>query len=81
VRKLFAALLIAAVATTGIATPAAAADTTGPTINWAGGVDDDLGRIQVSASSTAGMTSFVTHLIAPDTGEEWRTGSAVSTTR
>jgi hypothetical protein len=70
VRKLFPALLVAAVAVTGIGTPAMAAEATGPAIQWAGSIDDDLGRIQVSASSDAGVTGLTAHIVRQDTKAE-----------
>jgi hypothetical protein len=70
VRKLVPALAIAAVAVVGIGTPAAAAEATGPEIQWASSIDDDLGRIQVSASSEAGVTGLTAHIIAPSTKAE-----------
>lgn len=69
-RKLVPALVTAAVAVVGIGTPAAAADVTGPAIQWAQSVNDDLGRIQVSASADAGVTGITAHIVVPGTGAE-----------
>jgi len=63
-------LFVAAIAATGIGTPAAAADATGPTIQWAGSIEDDLGRIQVSAASDVGVASLTAHVVVPGTGAE-----------
>lgn len=69
-RKLIPALLIAASAAVGVATPAMAAEETGPAIHWAGSIEENLGHIQVSASSTAGVTGITAHIIEPSTGTE-----------
>lgn len=69
-RKIVPALLIAAIAVSGISAPAAYADTAGPAIHWAGSIETDLGRIQVSASSDVGVTSLAAHVIVPSTGAE-----------
>ena len=68
-RKLFPAL-VALVAVIGVGTPASGAESTGPAIQWAGSVEDDLGRIRVSASSDAGVTGITAHVVRPDTGAE-----------
>jgi hypothetical protein len=70
VRKIVPALLIAAIAASGISAPAAYADAGGPTVQWAGSIETDLGRIRVLASSDVGVTSLVAHIIAPSTGTE-----------
>lgn len=72
VRKSVPALLITGltVAVVGIGTQAAAADTTGPTVNWANSVNDDLGRIQVSVASPAGVTGLAAHIVSPSTKAE-----------
>jgi hypothetical protein len=70
VRRLLSALVIAAAAVVSSATPALADDTVGPEINWAHSVEDDLGRIQVGASSEAGVTDITAHLISDRTGAE-----------
>jgi hypothetical protein len=73
VRKIHAALSIAVIAAAFTATlpgtPAAAAGI-GPTIQWASSVSNDLGRIQVSVSSDAGVTGVTAHVVAPSTGTE-----------
>jgi hypothetical protein len=62
--------MVAAVAAIGVGTPAMAAEAAGPAVQWAGSIEEDLGRIRVSASSEAGVTGLTAHIVRQDTRAE-----------
>ncbi len=68
-RKIGPAMVIAA-AVLGFGAPAQAAEAAAPVVHWANQVEDDLGRLQVYASSDAGVTGLVAHVRTPGTGAE-----------
>jgi hypothetical protein len=70
VRKLVPALVGAVLVVGGVASPAMAAENDGPSIAWAGSIEEDLGRIQVKAASEAGITGLVAHIVPPGGGNE-----------
>lgn len=76
-RKIVAASALAAAVVLGFGAPASiAVAAAGPAVQWANSPEDDLGRIQLSASSDVDVTGIVAHIIAPDTGSEVGTTSS-----
>jgi hypothetical protein len=76
VRRLLPALLVTTTAVTAFGTPALAAGSGGPTIQFANSVDGDVGRIQVGAASAAAITALTAHIVTSDTSAEVGSTSA-----